>query len=446
MRRLCTYTNQGALDLNQMAITKLLVHFFSERQARTVGLLVSGVIIGQLAVLLATPLLTRLFSPNEFGVYAMLIASLNVLAPISSLRLELSIPIPKKEEIALHSLMLSCAITCLLSLLLGTIIWIYPYLAINLIGISGKFEWVIWILPVGLLTSGLQQSLGYWNIRNEQFLRLSQSRGGYGVITATSQLILGASGVGVVSLFAGEIIGRIFSCLWLANRIICSSSRKIHRIISINLLLKVVHKFRRFIFLSTPSALINSLSIHLPIIMIGHFYDAHAAGLLLLAQRVVSLPTALLVGPISQTYVAQFAKTEDPLQRASLYISTVRRFSVMTAPVFLLLGYVSPILFSLLFGPNWMQSGLLGKVLAPFFFMQLLSGSTVSSLDILQEHWIRLNREFIFLAGSIISLSIGYYFKLSLVKMIYYYSIFGVVFYVLSLFFVYRIILHSRSK
>jgi len=410
------------------------------------SILALGVITGYSAILLATPFLTRLYNPEEFGSYAMLISTLSVLAPIAALRFELSIPIPKIQHEAWHAFVLSNITTCLFALLLVGVVNFWPHWISKLIGLPDELTWLIWALPIGILLSGLQQSLRYWNIRNSQFLKVSQSHGSYGVITAGSQLAMGSSGFGAAALIGGEIIGRIFSCLLLTTSTHHSGSHKYLRATtSIKILAQTARTFQKFAFISAPSSLINALSIYLPVLMIGHFISLQAAGLILLAQRVIGLPTSLLVSSTSQVFVSEFSRLKTSSQRTHLYVGTLKRFALLTAPIFLIIGIMSPNLFPLIFGDDWAESGLLSMILAPFFFMQLLSGTTVSALDILQAHWIRLARELVFLTGTLAIILTSLHYNFSTLIIVSAYAIFGAIFYLSSLIVVHRIILKSEE-
>jgi O-antigen/teichoic acid export membrane protein len=190
--------------------------------------------------------------------------------------------------------------------------------------------------------------------------------------------------------------------------------------------------------------MINAGALFLPVIYIGSAIGVEAAGLLLLAQRIIGLPVTLLVSPISQVFMVEIATLEDAPSRAAHYRTTLRRFALLTGPVFLTLGIASPALFPALFGKAWGDAGLLAAILMPFYFAQLLSGATVSALDVLQAHFTRLAREAVFLVGTALSLIAGYATGATLSSAVIGYSSFGVLFYVISVILVHQRILKAE--
>jgi len=426
-------------------MTNFYRRLFLQGKTRSVGILASGILVGQLAILLATPLLTHLINPDAFGIYAVILASLNILATIATLRFELSIPIPEAEDEAFSALILSLLTTLTLALTLGTILMVSPELISYHFSSSMPIDVLLWVLPIGLLLSGIQQSLTYWSIRASNFLRISQSRGSYGIVTAGTQITLGLSGLGFSGLAGGEIVGRLSACLWLFSGIDRQQSKTLLNTVTAKSLYATARKFKGFALLSTLSSLINTLSIYLPTILIMRFLGSYEVGLYFLAQRIIGFPTALLISSISQVFVADFSRTKYASERATLYRDTIKQFAILTGPIFLIIGISSNYLFPYIFGAEWESAGKLAMLLAPFYFLQLLSGSTISALDILQAHGIRLLREVIFLAGTAAVISASYFYSSTAVAIIGSYVIFGVIFYSMSLFFVYHIILRTNS-
>ncbi len=65
------------------------------RLGRAVAVLVTGTAFGQLIVLAASPLVTRLYTPADFGVLGVFSAFLGILGIAVTLRYELAIPLPR---------------------------------------------------------------------------------------------------------------------------------------------------------------------------------------------------------------------------------------------------------------------------------------------------------------------------------------------------------------
>lgn len=84
--------------------------------ARGIGLLVGGTAGAQLLMIGATPIITRLYQPSDYGILATFTAILGLVNVISCLRYELAIPLPKKSEDAYNLVALSIIIVIILSI------------------------------------------------------------------------------------------------------------------------------------------------------------------------------------------------------------------------------------------------------------------------------------------------------------------------------------------
>src|SRR5690606_17674747 len=102
--------------------------------ARNVGVLAGGAALGQGITLLAAPLLSRLYSPDDFGLLAVYASLLGILSVAANLRYELAIPLPEGDEEAAQVLGLSLAVTVVVSLLAALVVWALGERLLGLIG------------------------------------------------------------------------------------------------------------------------------------------------------------------------------------------------------------------------------------------------------------------------------------------------------------------------
>lgn len=406
---------------------------------RRIGLLAVGTLIGQAALFVAMPVLTRLYSPAEFGTYALIVSVIGILAPVSALRFELAIPIPELQVDAWHIFLLCIHATGVLALGLFCLLWLQQQTIAIAIGLPSDQVWLIWVLPAAVFLAGVFQALSYWNVRNEQYTIVAKTRGGQGVAIAMIQMVLGFSSAGTGGLLIGDLLGRaVISgwsvCAMIGSNITCKANYSLHKVIA------TAARFKGFAIYSSISALVNSVSIYLPMLFVGSLLGAQTAGLLLLAQRIVGLPGLLFSGSISHVFVIEFSKLDSEGERGVLYRQTLGQTALLIGPIFLVIGGLAPWVFAIIFGESWRESGYVASALVSYSFAQLLSGSTISALDVLEAHRTRLIRELIFLIGTIMALFTGYMFELEIVGLSICFSVFGTFFYFTSLIWVHRCI------
>ena len=138
------------------------------RLRRAVVILTTGTAFGQLLVLIASPLLTRLYTPEDFGVLGVFSALLMVFGIAVSLCYELAIPLAEDDARMVNLLALSLVLALLVSSLFGVSVWLWGDLVTGWLN-TEALRPLLWLLPVGLLAMGCNRALTHWAIRRQEF-------------------------------------------------------------------------------------------------------------------------------------------------------------------------------------------------------------------------------------------------------------------------------------
>ncbi|SVD81723.1 uncharacterized protein METZ01_LOCUS434577, partial [marine metagenome] len=93
--------------------------------SKNVLTLVTGTTIAQAIPIAISPILTRIYTPEDFGVLALFISITTILGTIANGRYELAIVLPKRDNNALELTALSIIITIGFSLLLVILVILF---------------------------------------------------------------------------------------------------------------------------------------------------------------------------------------------------------------------------------------------------------------------------------------------------------------------------------
>jgi O-antigen/teichoic acid export membrane protein len=194
-----------------------VIHVLRSRWSRAgyvrhVVTLAGGAALAQVLPLLAAPVLTRLYTPADFGVLSMYVAWLSALAVLATARYEMAIVLPESRRAAINLLSLSLSISIALSLLTGLLLWPAPHFWAALVHEPEVEPWLV-LLPFSLLLAGAMQAWTNWNIRNERFRanaagRLAQAAG---LISVQLGCGLFAKWLGEGGLILGQFAGQLAS-------------------------------------------------------------------------------------------------------------------------------------------------------------------------------------------------------------------------------------------
>lgn len=341
------------------------------RFLKDVGVLTSGTLVAQGLAVLALPLLTRLYSPEDFDLLAIYTSLLGMLAVAASLRFNIAVALPEREEIAMDLLKLALFSSSALSLLVAAIVGLYPDMVTSWLG-RADFHAYLWMVPLGLFLASGYDSVQYWATRQRRFAlitktRISRAVGGVGSQVGFSGVVPSAWGlIFGQMLYGGLGLVGLFVSIWRNDRrqLLQFDFRRLSR---------TAREYRRYPFVSVPEAIMNTAANELPIILIAAAAAGPEAGFLMLALRVLGLPMAMIGSSVSQVFLAEApARQLDGTLRAFTIETMCRLGKIGSAPL-LVVGVLAPVLVPTLFGAQWSRTGELISWLTPWFIFQFVS-------------------------------------------------------------------------
>jgi lipopolysaccharide exporter len=338
--------------------------------AHSVVTLASGTAIAQLLLVLAMPVLTRLYTPADYGALAVYSSTLTVLLVLSSLRYELAIPLPETDEIAASLLALTFLLPAGTTAIVSLLVWLAGDAFIAAVNVPALRPYR-WLVPLGFLGAGSYQTLLYWAIRRREFGRVARTKLRQGVGQVVTQVALGFARVGAPGLLIGDVIGRVAGGGGLA---LLALRERPHARVTRAGMVAVAVRYRRFPLLTTWSGLLNIGSLQLPSILFSAGFGAAAAGLYALSYKMLVLPTMLVAQAVGQVFLSRAAAVaREPERLRRLTERTTLTLFACGLPVFGALALGGPELFAAVMGRQWEQAGRYAQVLAPWFAVWLVS-------------------------------------------------------------------------
>ncbi len=385
----------------------------------------SGTALSQGILIVATPILTRLFTPENFGILALYLAIVGTLSVVSSWKYELAIMLPDDEEDAKALVFLSIIITIFTSLLVFVILF---FLKSYLVAITENIKLFIWLVPIGILINGLLQIFVVWGTRNEQYKSVANTRVAQSSVTVFSQLSFGIINFSSLSLIYGNVIGIFSSLIYLLYQ----TSKKCYIQLT-NISKKRINdnlsRYKNFPKFQSTSVLINSLSQHLPIILLTLFYSAEIAGFYSLTHRALTAPARLIGNSVRQVYFQRASKifNKNESIRQILSKSTLGLIKVSIIP-FVIIGIFAQSIFIFIFGKEWLISGIYAQLIIVYIFALTINSPSVMTLQILGMQKFSMVYEIFLAIFRFLAIYLGYLFYNNHFVSISMFSIVGVTF------------------
>lgn len=352
------------------------------RFARSVTVLAGGAALGQAIMVLASPILTRLYGPDDFGVMAVYMSLLGIFSVIASLRYQLAIPLPEEDGEAANLLALSLGIVLLMSLLMGLVVWLLSDQIIRWVNAPALRPY-LWLLPVGIGMVGTYQVFNYWAVRKRAFGRIARTKINQGLGSVLTQIGLGILKVGPIGLLSGQIVGQAAGTTTL-TALAWKQDGKALRAIRASELSRMAIRYKRFPLFSSWSGVLNTLSVQVPTLMLSFFFGSAITGLYALSHRVMGLPVQLVGQATGQVF---FPTAVEAHRKGSMAMTTeaiFKRLVLVGAAPLLLIGLAAPELFAVIFGEEWREAGIYAQWLTPWMFLVFVA-SPLSMLPSVME-------------------------------------------------------------
>jgi len=350
--------------------------------AKSVSVLATGTIIVQAISTLLSPVLSRLYTPEDYGLLAIFTSCISILTVIGSFRYELAILLPKKNSEAGLILKLSIIITILFFVIVFLITLIFNTNIALFFGNEKLSFWLYFVGPV-FLSAGVTQSFTYWFNRNKNYKIISGVRIFQSSVNSALSLVLGILKFNTFGLILSLIISNILSSLYLLKRSLfhlneCS--------LDFFKLRSVAKKYKEFPLLSMPSALLDTVSFNSIIFLLSYFFPESVTGAFSFSMRILSIPSIVIGTAMGQVF---FQKISEAFNNKGKILPLILR----SWKVLFLIGIIPTVvvfffgeeLFTFVFGKNWAQAGIISRYLCFLTLISFISSPTSSAMLVLRK-------------------------------------------------------------
>jgi len=369
--------------------------------ARSVGVLAGGTASAQLLLIVAAPVLTRLYSPEDFGLLAVYAGLLGLFSVVASGRYELAIPLPESDRDAAHVVVLSLLLVSATTLASGLVVLAAGRAIADALGVPRLADY-FWLLPLGVLAAGIYQVFNYWAIRTRRFQDIARTRIWQAAATLAIQLL--GFKAGGFALLLGQTGGQGTGSLRLARPALAQPE---FRQLNWRDVCRFAGRYRQFPIFSTLSGLFNTAGRQLPPIMFAAFFGVGAAGVYALAHRVLTTPMSILGQAIANVLFSSAAEARREDRLGPLVAKVHDDLAQIAMPPTVVLIALGPELFAFMFGAQWRNSGEFARWMAPWLYLVFVTSPLSTLVFVLEKQRGGLVFDAILLLARAASIGIG---------------------------------------
>jgi O-antigen/teichoic acid export membrane protein len=322
---------------------------------RSLLLVMSGTAIAQAIGFALSPLIGRLYSPADFGVFGAFTSVASVVGAGATLDYSQAMMLPKDRRDALNLFVVSCLSSLLVSVACGIACCLLPATLRGLLKTDAG--WVLPLLVASTLAAGLSSSFQAWAVRNKAFDSTSASQVVRSASSNVVQIALGFLTAGSLGLIVSDVLADLLATLNL-SRVLRRDRRLLREWIDRRKLRQLAHEYHDFPLYSATQNVVNALSSGLPVLLLAHSYGLAVAGAFAFASRILQVPMGFVTRALRQVLFQKSAELlHEGRHLAPLYIRvTVGLFLLALVPSAVVALFAKP-LFVWVFGAKWATAG-----------------------------------------------------------------------------------------
>ncbi len=346
--------------------------------------LFSSSALAQGVSLLVAPVLSRLFTPEDFGLVALYLAILSVLSVFSTAKYEQAIMLPRDSSAAVHLFRLVLIISLVFSAFTAVAVLLFNSRITGLLGNSDISPW-LYLLPLSLLLHAMVQASTFYANRKKEFKSIATTTILQNISLNSVRLGDGFLKITGNGLISGQIIAQMVAAAYLTGKTL-TRIRKAAVGFSPGEIKKQAIAYLQYPRFNMMLSLTNNLSGSLPVFLFTWGFSAEVAGLYAFGYTFVFRPLGLFSQSTQQ--VLSQKTIESYHSGRNIFPGLLKmagRFFLAGIIPFVIFALWAPDIFSFLFSDSYREAGTYLQILSPWLFMVYLS----SPLSFLPELFFR---------------------------------------------------------
>lgn len=367
--------------------------------------LISANVLAQAIGLLVYPLLTRLYSPEDFGLFNLFLSIGGVLVIIGLGDYFNAIVLPRERQTAAEVVYASVGILAVVTFISGLGCCFSARIAALFSAPRLADYW--WLMPLYVLFSGLWFVLNYWYIREKRFTAISAYQVNNSLTNAGMK-----AGFGYCSLWGGglifsSILSSLFALvtsLWLHGRSLLAALLHVRR----DQVRETMKQYRKFPLFSMPRSLLNNLSGNMPVLLLSSAFSLSEIGFFSVALSLAFRPINMVSSSFYQPFYQQVSEN---VRQQKPVLPFLRRYWLCSVgvlvPLFAMLYVVLPWLTGWLLGADYVQTGRIIRYLLPWLLVVMVVNTTNFLPDVFGKQRTMLVFECVYFVGRLAALLTG---------------------------------------
>lgn len=353
-----------------------------------------------------TPIITRVYTPEDYGLFTFYLAIASTIAVISTGRYAMAIVLPKKDKDAFS--------LALVSVIIAVVVTLVSLVGLNLFfnysnGII-RIEW-LYLIPLFILFSGIVETFKLLSNRFKHYRELSNAALIQSVSSNGISLISGLAGINYIGLILGQLLSLFFTICYLINVNLKSIKTKVNH--TWEDVKSIAKTYKDMPLYNSLHALMDMVMVNGTILLLSLFFGPTVVGLYGFTIRLLKAPISLVGQAVSKVYMQKASSlSNDNMSIKPLFLKIITRLLLVSLPFFTVLFFWGEVIFGYVFGSSWSTAGLYAQILTPWLFFNFIAAPLAQTFVILgkqrQAFYFSVVQSLLFLTGVLVG---GYILK-----------------------------------
>jgi O-antigen/teichoic acid export membrane protein len=359
-------------------------NLFRSKFAKNIVLVAGGTAFAQTLGMVLSPIITRIYPPEEYGVLTVFGATLGLIAIAASLDYQKAIPIAEEDKHAINLLALSTIILVLFVVVTTLILTFHGEVILDIMDSEVLLNYKF-LIPVGVFFAGVYNILLQWAFRKKNFKTITETKVNQSIFSNLIKILLGIFKVGPLGLIFGTIIGQSAGITTLSMQIL--NEKELIKKINKKEMANLAKRYVKFPLYSAPSNYVYAAGMQLPIIFLTSLFGSTVIGFFGLANSIVRMPMELIGTSVAQVFYAEAANIgkNNPQEIKRLSIKLTKKLAIIGLIPVLVIMLFGTVLFSFVFGSMWYEAGNYARVLSILVYFHFITMPVGRILEIFER-------------------------------------------------------------
>jgi O-antigen/teichoic acid export membrane protein len=369
-----------------------------------------GSIIAQSINVIIQPILTRLISPEDLGIYTYIISMATLIIPVASLKLEMLIVADNDDNnvgLLTDVSIMSVIITSIIYLLIILIMLVIGDNSFSDIGIYSLF------IPVIVLTNGIRFIFISHNNRHKKYSLISRINILRELAMAAIQVTSGMLSGGVIGQAFGYGLSPLFG-IWMQTKDYLRNLVRKNKL-SFEEIIKILSKNKKHILYLVPSQFINSFSYALITMSVISLFSTTEMGYYSISVRILGIPLILVSNNVSKVYLQKLSEDlRKGISAWASFVSVIKVFGILSVFGFFILAIIAPSVSEIVFGVGYEEAGKYISILCFMYALRFIASALIGTYVVFNKQNIEIIFNILIVLSGVVIYFITLFLKLSI--------------------------------